>query len=230
MRRRFSSTPGDWVIVFSDGVSRGAQQGGRGVRRAAPHRRGRGQLDATPAGDARGDPRRRAAVHRRARRRATTSRRWSSATGASSRRACRGSLRRAALGVWRVFAVAVWNGIFDFLVSRGEREYLWAQARADAGQGPPVVLHDDDGRRRSPTRGRRGRVVGRRRRSSRASLLIVGRSRDARREAGAPREGRASGRARADSGPTSGQRPAGPSRDAQRRCPIGTKSRRGAPV
>jgi hypothetical protein len=40
-----------------------------------------------------------------------------------------------------VFAVAVWNGIFDFLVSRGEREYFWAQARADAGQGPPVQLH-----------------------------------------------------------------------------------------
>lgn len=40
-----------------------------------------------------------------------------------------------------LFAVAVWNGIFDFLVSRGEREYFWAQARADAGQGPSVQLH-----------------------------------------------------------------------------------------
>ncbi len=41
-----------------------------------------------------------------------------------------------------LFALAVWNGIFDFLVSRGERDYFWAQARHAAGQGPPVVLHD----------------------------------------------------------------------------------------
>ena len=41
-----------------------------------------------------------------------------------------------------LFSLAVWNGIFDFLVSRGERDYFWAQARYAAGQGPPVVLHD----------------------------------------------------------------------------------------
>ena len=41
-----------------------------------------------------------------------------------------------------VAAAAVWNGIFDYLVTRGEREYFWAQARAEAGAGPPVVLHD----------------------------------------------------------------------------------------
>ena len=45
------------------------------------------------------------------------------------------------LGV-AIAAAAVWNGIFDYLVSRGEREYFWAQARADSGAGPPVVLHD----------------------------------------------------------------------------------------
>jgi hypothetical protein len=47
----------------------------------------------------------------------------------------------APLGV-ALFSFAVWNGIFDFLVSRGERDYFWAQARHAAGQGPPVVLHD----------------------------------------------------------------------------------------
>jgi hypothetical protein len=41
-----------------------------------------------------------------------------------------------------LFAAAVWNGIFEFLVSRGEREYFWAQARAESGVGPPVVLHE----------------------------------------------------------------------------------------
>ena len=45
------------------------------------------------------------------------------------------------LGV-AIAAAAVWNGIFDYLVSRGEREYFWAQARAESGAGPPVVLHD----------------------------------------------------------------------------------------
>jgi hypothetical protein len=47
----------------------------------------------------------------------------------------------AVLGVV-VAAGVVWNGIFDYLVTRGEREYLWAQARAESGAGPPVVLHD----------------------------------------------------------------------------------------
>jgi hypothetical protein len=46
------------------------------------------------------------------------------------------------LGGLGLFAAAVWNGIFDFLISRGEREYFWAQARAESGAGPPVVLHD----------------------------------------------------------------------------------------
>ena len=51
------------------------------------------------------------------------------------------STRVALVGV-TLFAAAVWNGIFDFLVSRGEREYFWAQARSESGAGPPVVLHD----------------------------------------------------------------------------------------
>ena len=47
----------------------------------------------------------------------------------------------AALGVLLI-SLAVWNGIFDLLVSRGERDYFWAEARHAAGQRPPVVLHD----------------------------------------------------------------------------------------
>ena len=39
-------------------------------------------------------------------------------------------------------AGVVWNGIFDYLITRGEREYFWSQARAESGAGPPVVLHD----------------------------------------------------------------------------------------
>ena len=41
-----------------------------------------------------------------------------------------------------LFAAAVWNGIFDYLITRGERDYFWAQARAESGAGPPVVLHE----------------------------------------------------------------------------------------
>ena len=46
------------------------------------------------------------------------------------------------LGGLGLFTAAVWNGIFDYLISRGEREYFWAQARSESGAGPPVVLHD----------------------------------------------------------------------------------------
>lgn len=53
----------------------------------------------------------------------------------------RSPLARAALGV-AVFALAVWNGVFDLLLTRGERDYLVAQARHAARQGPAVVMHD----------------------------------------------------------------------------------------
>ena len=48
---------------------------------------------------------------------------------------------RAAIGV-ALFAFAVWNGIFDFLVRRGEQSYLFERARFAAGTGPGVVLHE----------------------------------------------------------------------------------------
>lgn len=48
---------------------------------------------------------------------------------------------RAAIGV-AVFTLAVWNGVYDLLVKRGEQGYLLEQARSAAGQGPGVVLHE----------------------------------------------------------------------------------------
>lgn len=52
-----------------------------------------------------------------------------------------GPVARAAIAV-TLFAFAVWNGIFDFLVLRGEQGYLLDEARHAAGLGPPVVLHE----------------------------------------------------------------------------------------
>lgn len=37
-------------------------------------------------------------------------------------------------------ALLVWNGIFGVLVSRGEKQYLLDQARAELGLGPPASL------------------------------------------------------------------------------------------
>lgn len=54
------------------------------------------------------------------------------------------AMARATLAV-ALFAAAVWNGIFDFLVVRGQHTYLQEQARAAAGWGPSVSLHDTMG-------------------------------------------------------------------------------------
>jgi hypothetical protein len=52
-------------------------------------------------------------------------------------------MRRAlatAAAVWGAAAFAVWNGFFDVLVTRGEKQYLLDQARHDAGLGPPAAM------------------------------------------------------------------------------------------
>jgi hypothetical protein len=51
------------------------------------------------------------------------------------------SVGRAAAAV-ALFAFAVWNGVFDFLVVRGEQGYLLEQARHAAGLGPGALLHE----------------------------------------------------------------------------------------
>jgi hypothetical protein len=41
-----------------------------------------------------------------------------------------------AVGLWLVLAVALWNGIFEMIVVRGVKEYLYRAALFDAGRGP----------------------------------------------------------------------------------------------
>ena len=41
-----------------------------------------------------------------------------------------------ATGFWLAVAFLVWNGFFDVLVTRGEKQYLLDQARYEAGLGP----------------------------------------------------------------------------------------------
>lgn len=43
---------------------------------------------------------------------------------------------RAALAMWIVLAVALWNGIFEMMVVRGVKEYLFRAALYDAGRRP----------------------------------------------------------------------------------------------
>jgi hypothetical protein len=47
-----------------------------------------------------------------------------------------GRRRGLAVGLWLVLAVALWNGIFEMIVVRGVKEYLYRAALFDAGRGP----------------------------------------------------------------------------------------------
>jgi hypothetical protein len=44
--------------------------------------------------------------------------------------------RRALAVGWLIVAVLVWNGIFDFYIGGGVREYLQLRAEYDAGRAP----------------------------------------------------------------------------------------------
>ena len=41
---------------------------------------------------------------------------------------------------WIVLAAAVWLGMFDVLVSRGVKEYLYRHAEHELGRGPEVTM------------------------------------------------------------------------------------------
>jgi hypothetical protein len=47
---------------------------------------------------------------------------------------------RIAVAIWLVLAVVVWNGIYDVLLTRGVKEYLFRSALHDAGRGPAVPI------------------------------------------------------------------------------------------
>jgi hypothetical protein len=49
-------------------------------------------------------------------------------------------LRRAAIIAWGVFAIVVWNVVFDAIVIQAGRDYLTRQALHQQGRGPAVTI------------------------------------------------------------------------------------------
>lgn len=47
---------------------------------------------------------------------------------------------RIGVAIWVVLAVVVWNGIYDVLLTRGVKEYLFRWALHEAGRGPVVPM------------------------------------------------------------------------------------------
>jgi hypothetical protein len=52
------------------------------------------------------------------------------------------SRQRIAVGVWVVLTVALWNAIFEMMVVRGVKEYLFRAALHDAGRRPFTPIAD----------------------------------------------------------------------------------------
>jgi hypothetical protein len=48
--------------------------------------------------------------------------------------------RRALVIVWLGIGVVVWNGVFDVLMTRGVKEYLYRQAAHELGRGEPFTM------------------------------------------------------------------------------------------
>ena len=44
--------------------------------------------------------------------------------------------QRIAVGIWIVVGTALWNGVFEMMVVRGVKEYLFRAALYEAGRGP----------------------------------------------------------------------------------------------
>ena len=47
---------------------------------------------------------------------------------------------RLAVGIWIVLTLVVWNGVYDFVMFRGIKEYLLRNALHLAGRGPEVSM------------------------------------------------------------------------------------------
>lgn len=56
----------------------------------------------------------------------------------------RPAFRRRSIAVagWLLVSFVVWNGFFDILVTRGEKQYLLTQARHELGVGPRVTIDE----------------------------------------------------------------------------------------
>jgi hypothetical protein len=51
-------------------------------------------------------------------------------------------VRRRFLWLWLGIGVIVWNGIFDLLVTRGVKEYLFREAAHELGRGEQFTLRE----------------------------------------------------------------------------------------
>ncbi|MGH9313773.1 MAG: hypothetical protein ACRD1S_11330 [Vicinamibacterales bacterium] len=51
-------------------------------------------------------------------------------------------MRRALLALWIVVGVVVWNGVFDVLMTRGVKEYLYRQAAHELGRGERFTMRE----------------------------------------------------------------------------------------
>jgi hypothetical protein len=47
---------------------------------------------------------------------------------------------RIGVAIWLAMAVVVWNGIYDVLLTRGVKEYLFRWALHEAGRGPRIPM------------------------------------------------------------------------------------------
>jgi hypothetical protein len=47
---------------------------------------------------------------------------------------------RAAIALWLVAGASVWNGLYDILITRGIKEYLFRQALYESGRGARVPM------------------------------------------------------------------------------------------
>jgi hypothetical protein len=48
--------------------------------------------------------------------------------------------QRIAVAIWIVLGIALWNGVFEMMVVRGVKEYLFRAALYDAGRGPMMSI------------------------------------------------------------------------------------------
>jgi hypothetical protein len=47
---------------------------------------------------------------------------------------------RLPVAIWLALAIVVWNGVYDVLLTRGVKEYLFRWALHEAGRGPLVPM------------------------------------------------------------------------------------------
>ena len=128
--------PGDWLIVFSDGVSEALVCHGRRVRRG-PHPVGRAEQSGARAAEAA-----RGRIFRRPRvRQGRGAERRHHGDGPPLRgMTVLGRRERVAVCIWLVVALVAWNGLYDLLLARSTQTYLLQQALHQAGSGPWIDL------------------------------------------------------------------------------------------